>query len=147
MGVDVSTEIVIQRPIAEVFTFSANPDNVSKWYVNIESVEWETEPPPQVGSRIAFVAKFLGKRLVYTYEIIVLVSEEQLVMRTAHGPFPMETTYVWTATDNACTHMVLRNRGSPAGISKLAAPFMAAAVRKANRKDLERLKHLLEQQT
>lgn len=38
----------------------------------------------------------------------------------------------------------LRNRGEPAGFGKLAAPLMAAAMRRANRKDLERLKAILE---
>jgi hypothetical protein len=36
------------------------------------------------------------------------------------------------------------DRGAPSGFSKLAAPFMASAMRRANRKDLEQLKSLLE---
>jgi uncharacterized protein (DUF39 family) len=73
-----------------------------------------------------------------------LVAGERLVMRTAEGPFPMETTYTWEAEAERRTRMTLRNRGEPAGFSKLFAPFMAAAMRRANRKDLARLKALLE---
>jgi hypothetical protein len=40
--------------------------------------------------------------------------------------------------------MRLRNRGKPSGFSRLLAPFMGIAVRRANRKDLERLQELLE---
>jgi hypothetical protein len=40
--------------------------------------------------------------------------------------------------------MTLRNRGEPSGFSKLAAPALAAAMRRANRKDLARLKDILE---
>jgi hypothetical protein len=65
-------------------------------------------------------------------------------MRTAEGPFPMETTYTWEALGERKTRMTLRNRGEARGFSKLAAPLMAAAMRRANRKDLERLKSLLE---
>jgi hypothetical protein len=99
----------------------------------------------QVGSRITFVAHFLGRRLEYTYEIAELLPSERLVMRTAAGPFPMETTYSWAATASGTTVMTLRNRGTPAGFSQLAAPMLAAAMRRANRKDLARLKALLEQ--
>jgi uncharacterized membrane protein len=144
MAVDVVTEIVIERPRAEVAAYAGDPSNAPSWYVNIKSVEWETSPPLRVGSRMAFVAQFLGRRLAYTYEVADLVEGERLVMRTAQGPFPMETTYTWEAVSEAATRMTLRNSGEPSGFSKLAAPFMASAMRKANRKDLEQLKAVLE---
>jgi len=106
-------------------------------------VEWKT-PPIGVGSRLAFVAHFLGRRLAYTYELVELVPGERLVMRTAEGPFPMETTSTWATAGESSTRMTLRNRGEPSGFGKLAAPFMAAAMRRANRKDLARLKAILE---
>lgn len=99
-----------------------------------KSVEWKTPPPLAVGSRVAFVARFLGRRLEYTYEIIDYIPGERLVMRTAYGPFAMETTYTWSDTANGGTKMTLRNRGEPAGFSKIAAPVMATAIRGANRK-------------
>jgi hypothetical protein len=144
MAVDVVTEIVIERPRAEVAAYAGDPSNAPTWYVNIKSVEWETPPPLAVGSRIAFVAQFLGRRLAYTYEIADLVEGERLVMRTAQGPFPMETTYTWETVSEAATRMTLRNRGEPSGFSKLAAPFMASAMGRANRKDLAQLKAVLE---
>jgi hypothetical protein len=144
MAVDVVTEIVIHRPRAEVAGYAGNPDNAPEWYVNIKSVEWKSEPPLRVGSRLAFVAQFLGRRLGYTYEFVDLLPGERLVMRTAEGPFPMETTYTWESVGESETRMTLRNRGEPSGFGKLAAPIMASAMRRANRKDLERLKFILE---
>jgi uncharacterized membrane protein len=144
MPVDVLTEAVIGCPREQVAAYAGNPDNAPEWYVNIKSVEWKTSPPVAVGSRLAFVAQFLGRRLAYTYEIVDLVPGERLVMRTAEGPFPMETTYTWEEAGPSKTRMTLRNRGEPSGFSKLAAPIMAAAMRRANRKDLDRLKAILE---
>jgi uncharacterized membrane protein len=144
MPVDVVSEIVIDRPPATVAAFAGDPTNAPKWYENIKSVEWVTEPPIAVGSRVAFVAQFLGRRLAYTYEIVELIPSEKLVMRTAEGPFPMETTYTWEPVGARGTRMKLRNRGEPKGFSKIGAPVMAAAMGRATRKDLAVLKHLLE---
>jgi uncharacterized membrane protein len=144
LAVDVSSEIVIRRSCDQVAAYSADPDNAPKWYVNIKSVEWKTPPPLRIGSQIAFVAHFLGRRMAYVYEIAELQSGRRLVMRTADGPFPMETTYEWQSVDDRSTRMKLRNRGNPSGFSRLAAPFMGMAMRRANRKDLARLKEILE---
>lgn len=146
MSVDVLTEIVIERPPDRVAGYAGDPSNAPEWYVNIKAVEWKTPPPLAVGSRLAFVAHFLGRRLAYTYEIVQLVPGAKLVMRTAEGPFPMETTYTWQPDGDGKTKMSLRNRGEPRGFSKIAGPLMAAAMRRANRKDLARLKAVLERQ-
>lgn len=147
MAVDVSTEIVIARPRAEVAEFASDPERVPLWYANIHSVEWKTEPPVRVGSQIAFVARFLGRRLAYTYEVVEPVPGERFVMRTAEGPFPRETTYTWRTLDDGRTAMTLRHRGEPRGFSLLVVPFMGWAVRRATAKDLALLKGILERRS
>ena len=141
---DVTTEIEISRGRGEVAGYASDPDNATEWYENIKAVEWKTPKPLAVGSRIAFVAQFLGRRLAYTYEVKELVAGERLVMSTADGPFPMETTYTWSDAADGRTTMTLQNRGEPAGFSRGAAPLLARAMARANRNDLARLKTVLE---
>ena len=144
MAVDVLTEIEIARPRQDVAAYASDPDHATQWYANIRSVRWETDPPLSVGSRFAFVAQFLGRTLAYSYQVREHVPGERFVMSTAEGPFPMETTYEWQDAASGGTLMRLRNRGEPSGFSKVAAPMMTRAMRRANDKDLRQLKRLLE---
>jgi hypothetical protein len=145
MAVDVQCELEIARPRGRVAAFACDPDHTTEWYANIEEVQWRSPPPLAVGSRLAFVARFLGRRLEYTYEVVEHVPGERFVMRTAQGPFPMETTYAFEDAGDGATRMTMRNRGEPAGFAKVGAPMMSAAMRRAMTKDLARLRSILEQ--
>jgi uncharacterized membrane protein len=142
--VDVTTAIEIARPRQVVAVYAADPDHVRDWYTNIDRVTWQTEKPLRIGTQLAFIAHFLGRTLSYTYEVTDFVPGERLVMATAEGSFPMETTYTWTDLPGERTQMTLRNRGTPSGFASITAPVMSAAMRRANRKDLATLKALLE---
>ena len=144
MSVDVITCIEIRVPRERVAAYAMDPDNATTWYENIKSVAWQTPKPQRVGSRFAFVARFLGRRIAYTYEVTELVPGTRYVMATAQGPFPMETSYEWSDTPSGGTTMTLRNRGEPSGSSRWASPMLVRAMRRANTKDLERLKAILE---
>jgi hypothetical protein len=142
--VDVSTSVLVERPRHVVATYASDPSNAPAWYDNIDSVEWITAPEVAIGSRVGFVARFLGRELRYIYAITAFEPDVRLVMATSEGPFPMETTYTWEDEGAGATRMTLRNRGQPAGFSKLASPLMVPAMRRANRRDLASLKRLLE---
>lgn len=144
--VDVFTEIIINHPLEKVSTYASNPENAPEWYVNIQSAEWKTEKTVQKESQIAFKANFLGRELAYVYEITEFQPGEKLVMKTSSGPFPMETIYTWESIERDVTRMTLRNRGIPTGFSKLFSPFMSTMMKKANIKDLKKIKTILEDQ-
>ncbi|NOV01700.1 SRPBCC family protein [Paenibacillus planticolens] len=145
--VDVLTEITINRSCDQVSQYAANPDHAPEWYANIQSAEWQTPKPLKIGSKIAFKAAFLGKELSYVYEIVEYEPSKKLVMRTAHGPFPMETSYTWESAGGQATHMTLRNKGNPSGFSLIFAPFMSLMMKRANNMDLKKIKALLEKQS
>ena len=141
--VDVTTSIEIKAPLKKVAAYAMNPDYAPEWYVNIKSVEWKSPQPLTQGSKIAFVAHFLGRKLRYTYEVVEL-SDTTMLMRTADGPFPMETTYHFERITDDLTRMTLRNRGMPSGFSKVISPLMSLMMGRANTKDLRSIKRILE---
>lgn len=147
MSVEVRVVTTIERPASAVAAFAGDPTNAPQWYANIKSVHWQTPPPIAVGSRMDFVATFLGRRLAYTYEVVVLEPEHRLIMRTADGPFPMETTRTWRELPADVTRMTMLNRGNPSGFSRATAPMMERAMKRAMNKDLARLKSMLEVDT
>jgi hypothetical protein len=141
--VDVLTSIPINAPLKVVADYACNPDNAPAWYENIKSVEWKTPKPLRIGSEVAFQAKFLGRTLKYTYKIVEY-TDRKWTMKTAEGPFPMETTYTFQPQHADTTVMTLRNNGTPSGFSKLFVPIMRFMMRKANQKDLKKIKFILE---
>ena len=143
MGVDITTKIDIARPLDEVAAYAFDPTNAPDWYANIKSVRERTSPPVADGSEMDPVAHFLGRELAYTYRVMELTGN-RLVMRTAEGPFPMETLYQLQATGPRTTRFCLTNRGEPKGFVGIVVPLMAAAMRAANKKDLAALKRVLE---
>ena len=142
--VDIKTEITIHSPVENVSAYASDPDRAPEWYVNIKAADWISPKPLRLGTLIAFRAQFLGRELAYTYEVVEFLPGKKLVMKTSEGPFPMETSYTWAATGPETTLMTLRNRGVPTGFSRLFAPFMASAMRRTNKKDLQRIKRILE---
>lgn len=142
-AIDVVVETVVRRPLEVVAVYASDPSNAPEWYAKISEVVWKTTPPVEVGSQMAFVARFLGRTLRYTYEVVEH-TPTSLVMCTAEGPFPMETAYRYESTPEGHTRMTLRNRGTPTGFSRLMSPFVRSAMRRANRKDLDALKVRLE---
>lgn len=142
--VDVSTQIVIDRPAAEVAAYAMDPEHAPRWYGGIRAVEWKGEPGVRPGARVVFIAQFLGRRLAYEFEIGEAVPGERLVLRSVDGPFPLETRYTFESLDGGRTRVTQRHSARPAGFAQLASRVLMYAMHRPNAKDLELLKALLE---
>jgi uncharacterized membrane protein len=142
--IDVIADVVVASTVDAVAAYAANPDNAPQWQENVESVEWITDRPLQVGSRLAFVAWFRKQKLSFTYEVTAWEPGRLLVMRTMDGPYRLETTYRWTLVREGYTRMTLRNRGEVPGVPRLLGPFLSWAMRRMIGDDLHRLRERLE---
>jgi hypothetical protein len=142
--VDVEVHTTVARPRAEVAAYCCEPANATVWNANIRAVQWDSDSPVVVGSRLKFTSGFLGRVLEYTCVVAEWVPGERFVMRSDRGPFLMETAYLWEDDDQGGTWMTLRSRGEPTAFAGVSAPILATAVRRSTAKDLAKLKAILE---
>ena len=142
MSIDVTAEITITRPRSDVARFATDPDNDPTWISGIVEARTVTEPPFGVGTKVARVAKFLGKRMHYTPEVVEYEPESLVVMRT-DKPFDMAITYRFE-DEGEGTRVVLRILGEGSGFFKLVTPLLAGRVKKNISRDLAVLKRLME---
>lgn len=140
---DVKAETVIARPREEVAAYALDPRNDTEWVANIKEVRLLTEPPTGVGSRVARVARFLGRRIEYVLETVEHEPLRRVRMRSVAGPFPMDVAYEFEDAPGGTLGRI-RLRGDATGFFRLAAPLLAAASRRAIARDLESLKRRME---
>ena len=145
MSIDVTAEVPIRRPLPEVAAYMIDPAHDSEWIGGVREVRMETPPPLAVGSRVARVARFLGRRVEYVNEVTELDPDRVLDMRSVRAPFPMRVTYSFEAGDGGGLTIVRnRVRGAPGGFFALFGPLLAPMVKRSVQKDLERLRDVLE---
>lgn len=119
--------------------FSRNPE----WQKGMRSCRWTTEPPLAVGSRYEQHARFLGKDIVTTFEVIELDPGRRITIDTVEGTFPITVTRTVEPSGQGST-VIARVVGDAGGIFGLITPFMRPLVKRSVDGDYRRLKALLE---
>jgi hypothetical protein len=136
VGVDVTAEVEVRRDRDAVAAYMTDPANDPVWIGGVREARLLGSPPLGEGSRVARVARFMGRKVEYVTEVARLEPGRELDMRSVEGPFPMRITYTFEDRDGAT---LVRNRVRGGGI-RIVAPL----VRRNIRRDLERLRDLLE---
>src|SRR5919108_612657 len=67
-----------------------------------------TEPPVRVGTEVARVAGFMGRRIDYALKVVEHEPGRRIVMDSVRGPFPMRVTYAFEDAPGGGTRV--RNR-------------------------------------
>jgi len=139
---DVTAEVRVGRPRRDVAAYMTDPLNDPEWIGGVREARLQTPAPVGAGTRVARVASFLSRRVEYVNEVLAL-DDTHLDMRSVAAPFPMHITYSFVA-DGTGTTVRNRVRGEPGGFFALFGPLLAPMVRRSVRKDLERLREVLE---
>ncbi len=136
-------ETEIGRVPAEVAAFAMEAENDPRWIGGISTARRLTPPPTGIGTRVERVATFMGRRIEYVMDVVELVPNERIVLKSVKAPFPMRVTYEFVLRDGK-TLASVRVQGEPAGFYKIAGGLMAPAVKKNLIGDLKRLKAIVE---
>jgi uncharacterized membrane protein len=143
MSTDVEVETIVERPRPEVARYAMDWRNDREWIGALSDVRLVTGEPFGVGSHVARVASFLGKRIEYVNEVVEFDPGARLVMQSVKAPFPMTVVYEFEDAGEG-TRMRIRTQGDASGFYRVAGPMLARAVRRGIERDLRRLKQVLE---
>src|SRR5262245_48876391 len=121
------TNILINRPVEEVWDYFIKDENVSRWALGVTEARYITEGPMQVGTRHAWTQTFLGKDISSTVETTEYEPNRFVTFKSVSGPLPFMYRYIFEPTSNG-TKLTVYLEGEPGGFFKLAEPVLTAIV-------------------
>ena len=141
--INIEVRISVSRPPDEVFAFISNFENNPKWQSGMQEAQFTSKGPLGVGSTYVQVAKFLGRRIESTFEVVEYVPNRLVKAASTSGSFPITfTRIVDSGMDGAVVSAIVE--GDATGFFKLAEPLLARMVRRTVNADYRTLKALLE---
>ena len=141
ISIHIST--LVLRPVWEVFSFIATPENNSQWqYGSLESVQL-TPGAMQVGTLFSSFGHFMGRRIQSTFEVTEFEARQSFGFETISGPIQLQTSYSFETVDKG-TNVIVSSLINPGGFFKLVDPIVARVAKKQFKENLARLKELLE---
>lgn len=141
----VEQSIVINRPLAEVFAFAADPANDSRWNEPIIATRLLTAGPVGAGAVFQHTVCFLGRRFETTVEVTAYEPNARACVRTIGGPLRSTGCRLFEAAGEGATRLTITVSGEAVGLFRLAAALAAPAVERQLAHAVARLKALLEQ--
>lgn len=141
--IEVTATADVDRPADELFAFVADMANNPRWQEGMERCTWTSEPPIGVGSTYVQHARFLGREIVSTFEVVEFASGRRIRIRTIESPMPLDITREVEPIDERSARVTATIRGGPTGPLRLLDPLTELAVRRSVRGDYDRLADLL----
>lgn len=135
-------DVVIKRPVQEVFAFVTNPNNVSKWQTSIIEVRQATSGPVGVGTQLLEMRHFLGRRFQVTMDVIEHEPSKRYAMRMS-GAIPGTIRARFEPIDDQ-TRVTFAFEIDASGFFKVAEPIFARMAKREFASNCGHLKDLLE---
>jgi uncharacterized membrane protein len=136
-------EVLIARPIDEVFAFVADVRNRPRWDDSVESQELTSPEPIRVGSTVRTRLRSTGREYQYTWEIVEHEPPNRMTVESTSGPFPTTLAFQFDGREGG-TQVEASVTGHPTGLLRLLQPVIARTTEKNLDRGYARLKRLLE---
>jgi len=136
-------DIVIGRPVAEVFAYVSEPANLPSWQPAVAEVR-RPEGELAAGSSFGETRTFVGKRFETTVEVVELEPDRSFAIRVVGGPVPISVRHSFEPADGG-TRVTISGEVELRGALRVAGALMAKAAAHDAGASLARLKALLEQ--
>jgi len=141
--IEVRADITVDRSADEVFAYLSDWTNNPNWQRGMESCVWTSEPPLRVGSTYDQEARFLGRPVVSSFEVVEYEPGTLVRITTTSGTMPLDITRRVDSTGPTTSRVRAIVRGGPTGVMRLLNPLMAKIVQRSVTGDYERLRALL----
>jgi uncharacterized protein YndB with AHSA1/START domain len=140
---DAST--TIRRPIAEVFSYVSDATNEPAWHTDAAEARPLTDGPIGVGSRIAYVFPFMGRRSTSIGEVVEFEPPHLEAIHFDNGPFGLKPriTYRFEDLGGSC-RFTRQAEADTHGLTRLIAPFMQRLLARRSASFVENLRRRLE---
>lgn len=134
---------LVDKPIKEVFSFVADPNNMSKWNSAVVSLQQITPGAVGVGTKFKSVGEMMGRRIEGEMQVTIYEPDNRCGYQVNAGPMQVNLNMTFKTVGTG-TKISLNAQGNPAGVFKIAEPMMAGRVKSMMEENLARLKSVLE---
>ncbi len=141
--IEVPVAIEVDLDPVSVFAYWAEWSNNPEWQKGMERCEWTSEPPLRLGSTYDQHARFLGRPIVSSFEVVEFEPDRLVRIRTTKSTLPLDITRRVEPGKSGGTVLNALIKGEPAGLMKLFNGLTARMVRSNVEADYARLKELL----
>jgi carbon monoxide dehydrogenase subunit G len=140
-----SGSILIQRPVADVFSYMDDVSREHEWQPNLRGAEQEPPGAAAVGTRRHYTSEFMGRSVKNSYEVKAYEPNQHVVLESMPGSTVSAANEILWASEDAGTRITMSVEGKPTGVLRFVpGALLEAAFREQVKESLTLLKQRLE---
>jgi len=142
----IDESIEIKRPVDEVFAYTTDAENWSKWQSFIPEAAKTSQGPMDVGATFEGVSRMMGRSLKWTAITSKYEPNKKWAKDIASGSLMIEEQVTYNPVEGGMNFNIVYNMKA-GGFLKLISVLLARSMRKETKRSLANLKSILETQT